>query len=250
MEELIQKNVEERLNSEETKLEIHGRIEEGRKKLFDDVDVELEKEKEAALTATRQKEEQAWKEREELDKMLEENRRRVEKAQRRLVLELQRKEEEQYCELELIQRQKEKAAWKTKLDDKSLSYVLLGASEEPKVYRLYDIGAADENNDIEAIDENNDIEATNENNDIEAADENTAEENISSGSLAEANSPSSNKARNERPPVWMRDYAIGEDFCEDDDEAVWMGDYAIGEVLFFVKKMMKLTLPCLPLLNL
>ena len=104
MEELIQKNVEERLNSKETKLEIQRRIEEGRTKLFDDVDVQLEKEKEAALTATRQKEEQARKEREELDKMLEENRRRVEKAQRRLVLELQRKEEEQYCELELIQR--------------------------------------------------------------------------------------------------------------------------------------------------
>ena len=33
----------------------------------------------------------------------------------------------------------------------------------------------------------------------------------------------------------MRDYAIGEDFCEDDVEAVWMGDYAIGEV-FFVKE--------------
>ena len=56
MEELIQKNVEERLNSEETKLEIQRRIEEGRKKLFDDVDVQLEKEKEAALTAARQKE--------------------------------------------------------------------------------------------------------------------------------------------------------------------------------------------------
>ena len=61
--------------------------------MFDDVDVQLEKEKEATLTATRQKEKQARKEREELDKMLEENRRRVEKPQRRLVLELQRKEE-------------------------------------------------------------------------------------------------------------------------------------------------------------
>ena len=45
MEELIQKNVEERLNSEETKLEIKRRIEGGRKKLFDDVDVQLEKER-------------------------------------------------------------------------------------------------------------------------------------------------------------------------------------------------------------
>jgi len=85
-----------------TKLEIQRRIEEGRTKLFVDVDVQLEKEKEAALTATRQKEEQAQKEREELDKMLEKHRRMVEKAQRRLVLELQRKEEKQYCELELI----------------------------------------------------------------------------------------------------------------------------------------------------
>lgn len=56
MEELIQKKVEERLNSEETKLEIQRRIEEGCKKLFDDVDLQLEKEKEAALTAARQKE--------------------------------------------------------------------------------------------------------------------------------------------------------------------------------------------------
>ena len=73
-----------------------------------------------------------------------------------------------------------------------MSYVLLGVSEESKAYRLYDIETADENKDIEAADENNDIEA---------ADENTAEENISSGSLAEASSPSSNKARNKRPPV-------------------------------------------------
>ncbi|XP_022973629.1 uncharacterized protein At1g10890-like [Cucurbita maxima] len=156
VEELIQKNVEERLNSKEIKLEIQRRIKEGRKKLYDDVDMQLEKEKEAA---TRQKEEQARKEREELDKMLEENRRRVEKAKRRLALELQWKEEKLYRELALVQRQKEQAARRTNLDDKSLSY------------------------------------------DIEAADENTIEENISSVSLAEASSPSSNKARNKRPPV-------------------------------------------------
>ena len=98
--------------------------------------------------------------------MLEENRRMVEKAKRRLALELQRKEEELYCELELIQRQKEEAA----------------------------------------------------------------KENTFSGSLAEASSPSSNNVRNKRPSVWMRDYTIGEDFCEEDDEAVWMRDYAIGEI--------------------
>lgn len=56
LEELIQKNVQEILNSEETRLEIQRRIEEGRKKLFDDVDLQLAKEKEAALTAARQKE--------------------------------------------------------------------------------------------------------------------------------------------------------------------------------------------------
>ncbi|KAL6554767.1 hypothetical protein OROHE_007506 [Orobanche hederae] len=50
--------------------------------------------------------EQSQKEREELDKMLEENRRRVEEAQRREALELQCKEEERLQELELIQRQK------------------------------------------------------------------------------------------------------------------------------------------------
>lgn len=61
--------------------------------------------------------EKARREREELDKMLEENRRRVEEAQRREALELQRKEEERHRELELIQRQKEEAARRKKLED-------------------------------------------------------------------------------------------------------------------------------------
>ncbi|KAK2969588.1 hypothetical protein RJ640_023700 [Escallonia rubra] len=61
--------------------------------------------------------EQARREREELDNMLEENRRRVEQAQRREALELQRKEEERYRELELIQRQKEEAARRKKLEE-------------------------------------------------------------------------------------------------------------------------------------
>ena len=43
---------------------------------------------------------------EKLDKILEENRKRIEKTQRRLALELQQKEEEQYRGLELIQRQR------------------------------------------------------------------------------------------------------------------------------------------------
>lgn len=117
MEEAIQKNVEERLNSEDVKLDIERRVVEGRKKLFDDVATQLQKEKESALAEARLKQEQAQKEREELDKMLEENKRRVEEAQRREALEQQRKEEERYRELEMIQRQKEEAARRKKLEE-------------------------------------------------------------------------------------------------------------------------------------
>lgn len=56
LEEAIRKNVEERLSSEAVKLEIEKRIEEGRRKLFDDVAAQLEKEKEDALIEARQKE--------------------------------------------------------------------------------------------------------------------------------------------------------------------------------------------------
>ncbi|KAK1413484.1 hypothetical protein QVD17_35258 [Tagetes erecta] len=117
IEEAIRAKVEEKLESEEVKLEIERRVEEGQKKLFADVEAQLEREKQAALTEARQKEEKARREREELDKMLEENRRRVEEAQRREALELQRKEEERHRELELIQRQKEEAARRKKLED-------------------------------------------------------------------------------------------------------------------------------------
>ncbi|KAK1587289.1 hypothetical protein Q3G72_011444 [Acer saccharum] len=117
LEEAIRRNVEQRLNSEEAKLEVVRRIEEGREKLFNDIVTQLEKEKEVALMEARQKEEQARREREELDKMLEENKRRVEEAQRREALEQQRKEEERHRELELIQRQKEEAARRKKLEE-------------------------------------------------------------------------------------------------------------------------------------
>ncbi|KAL5752211.1 hypothetical protein ACOSP7_022398 [Xanthoceras sorbifolium] len=117
LDEAIRSKVEQRLNSEEVKLEVVRRIEEGREKLFNDIVTQLEKEKEAALMEARQKEEQARREREELDKMLEENRRRVEEAQRREALELQRKEEERHRELELIQRQKEEAARRKKHEE-------------------------------------------------------------------------------------------------------------------------------------
>lgn len=56
LEESIRKNVEEKLNSEEVQSEIERRIEEGQKKLFDDVVAQLLKEKEAALVEERRKE--------------------------------------------------------------------------------------------------------------------------------------------------------------------------------------------------
>lgn len=56
MEEAIRRKVEESLNSEEIKVEIQIRMEEGRKKLFDEVAAQLEKEKEAAIIEARQKE--------------------------------------------------------------------------------------------------------------------------------------------------------------------------------------------------
>lgn len=56
LEEAIRKKVEEKMCSEEVKLEIERRIEEGRRKAFDDVEVQLKNEKEAALTEARRKE--------------------------------------------------------------------------------------------------------------------------------------------------------------------------------------------------
>ncbi|THG10037.1 hypothetical protein TEA_015046 [Camellia sinensis var. sinensis] len=138
VEEAIRKKVEVSLNCEEIKLEVQRRLEEGRKKLLDEVAAQLEKEKEAALIEARRKEaipakattqflifcnvrkitgicvffgvqEQARKEKEELERMIEENRRKVEEAQRREALEQQRREEERYRELEELQRQKEEA---------------------------------------------------------------------------------------------------------------------------------------------
>lgn len=56
VEEAIQRKVEESLNSEEIKVEIQTRMEEGRKKLLIEVAAQLEKEKEAAIIEARQKE--------------------------------------------------------------------------------------------------------------------------------------------------------------------------------------------------
>lgn len=56
MEEAIRAKVEEKLMSNEVKLEIEKRVEEGRKKLFDDIEAQLEREKQTALNEARQKE--------------------------------------------------------------------------------------------------------------------------------------------------------------------------------------------------
>lgn len=56
MEEEIRRRVEEKLASEEVRLEIERQIEEARKKLFDDAEAQLQREKEAALAEARAKE--------------------------------------------------------------------------------------------------------------------------------------------------------------------------------------------------
>lgn len=143
IEEAIRKRVDESLNSEEVRVEIERRFEEGRKKLIDEVAAQFEKEKEAARIEARQKEvnsffmiikpeairkgytsiiyvdlqEQARKEKEELDRMLEENRRKNEESQRKEALEQQRREEERYRELEELQRQKEESMRRKKQEE-------------------------------------------------------------------------------------------------------------------------------------
>ena len=56
VEEAIRKKVEVSMHSEEIKLELQRRLEEGRKRLNDEVAAQLEKEKEAAIIEARQKE--------------------------------------------------------------------------------------------------------------------------------------------------------------------------------------------------
>lgn len=56
VEEAIKKRVQERLDSDDIKLEIQKRLEEGRKKVLIDVAAQLEKEKEAAVIEARRKE--------------------------------------------------------------------------------------------------------------------------------------------------------------------------------------------------
>ena len=129
---------------------------------------------------------------------------------------------------------------RTKLDDKSLSCVLLGVSEESRLYdptsqriiisrdvvfeedKSWDWDKTYEESimcDLEWGDQEEAADVCDENEEGSESDIEVAEENISSGSLAEASSPSSNKGKNRRPPVWMRDYATGENLSEEDNEA-------------------------------
>ena len=119
---------------------------------------------------------------------------------------------------------------RTKLDDKSLSCVLLGVSEESKAYRLYDptsqriiisqdVVFEEEMNwdwdkiyegsimcELEWSDNEKDIVAFDENEEGNESDEYDLKadiegENFSSESLADMNSPSSTEERNRRPSV-------------------------------------------------
>jgi arginine/glutamate-rich protein 1 len=56
VEEAIRREVEVSMHSEEIKLEVQRRLEEGRKRLHDEVAAQLEKEKESAIIEARQKE--------------------------------------------------------------------------------------------------------------------------------------------------------------------------------------------------
>ena len=144
---------------------------------------------------------------------------------------------------------------RTKLDDKNLSCVLLGVSEKSKAYRLYDLVSQriitsrdvvfeeDKNSywdkkyeesivcDLEWGDLKEEATMFDDNEDgsksesdpkatVDAveydpeANVDAAKENFSSES-----SPSSNEGRNRRPPIWMRNYEIGEGISEEDNEA-------------------------------
>ena len=147
---------------------------------------------------------------------------------------------------------------RTKLDDKSLSCVLLGVSEESKAYRLYDpvsqriitsrdvVFEEDKNWDwgkkyeesivselewgdleeeatmFDDNEEGNEVDPNEEGSESESdpeANVEAVEGNFSYDSLIEESSPSSNEGRNRRPPIWMRDYETGKGISEEDNEA-------------------------------
>lgn len=117
IEEAIKKRVEEALNSAEVKLEIQICLEDGRKKMLQDVAVQLKWEKQDNVSQAKLKEEEARKQKEELDRMVEEKKSKIEQEQLRAILEQQQKEEERYRELEALQQQKEEAIRRQKLEE-------------------------------------------------------------------------------------------------------------------------------------
>jgi arginine/glutamate-rich protein 1 len=127
VEEAIRKKVHDALHSEDFKKEMELKIQEGRKKIIDDIAAQLEREKEEALAEARRKEEEKKKEKEQLEQMLEENRRKIEEAQRRAAEEQARKEEERYRELEALQRQKEETLRRKRLEEEQ------GRAEQMKI---------------------------------------------------------------------------------------------------------------------
>lgn len=143
-----------------------------------------------------------------------------------------------------------------KLDDKSMSCVLLG--EESKAYMLYDpmsqriivsrdivfeedkswdwdksheeIIIADleqgDSEDRPAKIDNNEEES-----DVDLTDERI--ENFSSVDLIEENSPSSDEGKHRVPPVWMRDYVSGEGFFEDEEIAANFATLLTDNPIYF-----------------
>ena len=151
---------------------------------------------------------------------------------------------------------------RTKLDDKSLSCVLLGVSEVSKAYRLYDpislriiisrdvVFKEDKNWDWDKKYEESIVcdlewgdlkeEATmfddNEDGSKSESDPeanvDVAKENFSSNSLTEESSPSLNEGRNRRPPIWIRDYETGKGISEGDNEA-YLAMFATTDPIHF-----------------
>ena len=160
---------------------------------------------------------------------------------------------------------------RTKLDDKSLSCVLLGVSEVSKAYRLYDpislriiisrdvVFKEDKNwdwdkkyeesivcdlewDDLEEEatmfddnEEGNEFDPNEEGCKSESdpeANVDVAKENFSSNSLTEESSPSLNEGRNRRPPIWIRDYETGKGISKGDNEA-YLAMFATTDPIHF-----------------
>ncbi|KAL6321195.1 hypothetical protein AAG906_015539 [Vitis piasezkii] len=129
---------------------------------------------------------------------------------------------------------------RTKLEDKSFTCVLLGVSEESKAYRLYDPIAKKiviSRDVVVAMLEWGDNEenvATNNEGEAESEDGSSVEEVgvVSPNLVDEESSPSSNERRVIRPPVWMRDYEMGEGLSEEEDETN-LALFAYGDPFYF-----------------